>query len=127
MNLLVSNLQPSSGGLSLQVLSLSVENCLKPKYDYLVKELKGNVDMVTSFPAYFSLSLEQRIKPRHQFLVAMNRMPSGPFPMKCLAVTDACFCQQWAKSSLEEYDAFRNDLLLSNFAKKFESKNKVHI
>lgn len=110
-----------------QVLSLSVENCLKPKYDYLVKELKGNVDMVTSFPAYFSLSLEQRIKPRHQFLVAMNRMPSGPFPMKCLAVTDACFCQQWAKSSLEEYYAFRNDLLLSNFAKKFESKNKVHI
>ncbi|CAK9204278.1 unnamed protein product [Sphagnum troendelagicum] len=110
-----------------QVLSLSVENCLKPKYDYLVKELKGNVDMVTSFPAYFSLSLEQRIKPRHQFLVAMNRMPSGPFPMKCLAVTDACFCEQWAKSSLEEYYAFRNDLLLSNFAKKFESKNKVHI
>ncbi len=127
MNLLVSNLQQSSGGLSLQVLSLSVENCLKPKYDYLVKELKGNVDMVTSFPAYFSLSLEQRIKPRHQFLVAMNRMPSGPFPMKCLAVTDACFCEQWAKSSLEEYYAFRNDLLLSNFAKKFESKNKVHI
>lgn len=110
-----------------QILSLSIENCLKPKYEYLVKELQGGPHTVTSFPAYFSLSLEQRIKPRHRFLVALKRLPTGPFPMKSLAVTDSCFCKQWAKTSLEEYQTFRNELLLGDFAKKFEWKNKVHI
>ncbi|KAG0622583.1 hypothetical protein M758_3G108800 [Ceratodon purpureus] len=110
-----------------QILSLSIENCLKPKYEYLVKELKGGPQTVTSFPAYFSLSLEQRIKPRHRFLATLNRLPSGPFPMKSLAVTDSCFCKQWAKTSLEEYQLFRNELHLGNFAKNFEWKNKVHI
>lgn len=114
-------------GHSAQILSLSIENCLKPKYEYLVKELQGGPHTVTSFPAYFSLSLEQRIKPRHRFLVALKRLPTGPFPMKSLAVTDSCFCKQWAKTSLEEYQTFRNELLLGDFAKKFEWKNKVHI
>jgi mTERF domain-containing protein len=116
-----------SGLVPAQILSLSIENCLKPKYEYLVKELNGGPQTVTSFPAYFSLSLEQRIKPRHRFLAALNRLPSGPFPMKSFAVTDSCFCNQWAKTSLEEYQFFRNELLLGNFAKNFEWKNKVHI
>lgn len=113
--------------MCVQVLSLSIENCLKPKYEYLVNELNGGPHTVTSFPAYFSLSLEQRIKPRHRYLSALKRLPKGPFPMKSLAVTDSCFCKQFADTTVEEYQAFRNELLLSNFAKQFEWKNKVQI
>lgn len=113
--------------MCVQVLSLSIENCLKPKYEYLVNELNGGPHTVTSFPAYFSLSLEQRIKPRHRYLSALKRLPKGPFPMKSLAVTDSCFCKQFADTTIEEYQAFRNELLLSNFAKQFEWKNKVQI
>ncbi|BBN02290.1 mTERF domain-containing protein, mitochondrial [Marchantia polymorpha subsp. ruderalis] len=109
-----------------QILSLSVDTCLQPKYDYLVKELKGGVQTVTSFPAYFSLSLDQRIIPRHKYLEFLEKCPKGPFPMRLLTVSDVAFCE-WAKSSLEDYQKFRQDLLLSTFAKKFEWKNNVHI
>lgn len=111
----------------LQVFSLSVENSLKPKYEYLVKELKGGVRTVVSFPAYFSLSLDHRIKPRHQFLITLQKSPKGPFPMKCLAVTDEYFCSRWAEASLEDYYAFRDALLLKSFAEKFEKKNTVQL
>ncbi|CAM6110057.1 unnamed protein product [Calypogeia fissa] len=109
-----------------QILSLSVENCLQPKYSYLVKELNGGVHTVTSFPAYFSLSLDQRIIPRHRYSEFLERTPDGPFPMRLLTISDMAFCH-WAKSSMEAYDKFRHDLLLSTFATKFERKNKVLI
>jgi mTERF domain-containing protein len=110
----------------VQILSLSIENCLQPKYNYLINQLKGDVQTVTSFPAYFSLSLEQRIIPRHRFLEHLKRTPEGPFPMRVLTISDYAFCK-WAKSTEEAYEKFRHDLLLSTFARKFEWKNKVHI
>ncbi|MCO5566706.1 hypothetical protein L7F22_020384 [Adiantum nelumboides] len=110
---------------SSQVLSLSVEKSLKPKCDYLSKELKCGLPTIVSFPAYLSLSLEQRIRPRHEFLKALGRRPSGPFPMCALAVTDQEYCKRWAKSTVEEYCSFRQSQRLSHFAKQFVKKNRL--
>ncbi|XP_074583114.1 LOW QUALITY PROTEIN: transcription termination factor MTERF9, chloroplastic [Curcuma longa] len=105
-----------------QVLSLSLEGNLKPKYLYLVNELQNEVKSLTKYPMYLSLSLDQRIRPRHRFLVSLKKAPKGPFPLSSLVPTDECFCQQWAGTSLEKYLAFRQGLQMTNFAKKYERK-----
>ncbi|XP_019052747.1 PREDICTED: transcription termination factor MTERF9, chloroplastic isoform X2 [Nelumbo nucifera] len=105
-----------------QVLSLSLEENLKPKYLYLVNELQNEVQSLTKYPMYLSLSLDQRIRPRHRFLVSLKKAPKGPFPLSSLVPTDECFCQQWAGTSLDRYLAFRQSLLLKEFAKKYERK-----
>ncbi|XP_073136645.1 transcription termination factor MTERF9, chloroplastic [Henckelia pumila] len=103
-----------------QVFSLSLEGNLKPKYMYLVNELRNEVKSLTKYPMYLSLSLDQRIRPRHRFLVSLKKAPKGPFPLSSLVPTDECFCQQWAGTSLDEYLDFRQRLLLKDFAKKYE-------
>ncbi|KAJ7521717.1 hypothetical protein O6H91_19G064700 [Diphasiastrum complanatum] len=108
-----------------QVLSLSIENCLQPKVEYLLKELSCGLNILVSFPAFLSLSLDQRIKPRHRFLIAKKRLPPGPFPMRFLTSTDESFCKREAKSTVEEYNSFRQKLLLTNFAKEFERKHRL--
>mmetsp|Transcript_33415 Transcript_33415/g.56105 ORF Transcript_33415/g.56105 Transcript_33415/m.56105 type:complete len:796 (+) Transcript_33415:176-2563(+) len=90
-----------------QVFSLSVDTSLRPKFEYLKKELGGSVTTVTSYPAYFSLSLENRIKPRHRLLVKLKKTPSGPFPMKYLSLTDQDFADKVARVPLADYEAFR--------------------
>lgn len=105
-----------------QVLSLSLEANLKPKYLYLVNDLRNEVQSLTKYPMYLSLSLEQRIRPRHRFLVSLKKAPKGPFPLSWFVPTDESFCQQWAGTSVEKYLAFRQTMLLSNFAKKYERK-----
>ncbi|RZR72427.1 hypothetical protein BHM03_00013385 [Ensete ventricosum] len=105
-----------------QVLSLSLERNLKPKYLYLVDELRNEVKSLTKYPMYLSLSLEQRIRPRHRFLVSLKKAPKGPFPLSSLVPSDECFCQQWAGTSLEKYLAFRQSLQLTDFAKKYQRK-----
>ncbi|CAI5458954.1 unnamed protein product [Closterium sp. Yama58-4] len=60
-----------------QILSLSVPNCLAPKYDYLIHHLGGSPSSIVSFPAYFSLSLHARIRPRHLFYLRC-RAASAP-------------------------------------------------
>lgn len=74
---------------------------------------------------YLSLSLEQRIRPRHRFLVALKKAPKGPFPLSSFVPNDECFCQQWAGTSLDKYLAFRQSLLLSQFAKKYKKEQMV--
>ncbi|PQM35901.1 uncharacterized protein Pyn_04049 [Prunus yedoensis var. nudiflora] len=105
-----------------QVLSLSLEENLKPKYKYLVNELHNEVHSLTKYPMYLSLSLDQRIRPRHRFLLSLKKAPKGPFPLSSLVPTDECFCQQWAGTSLDKYLDFRQRLLLKEFAKKYERK-----
>ncbi|XP_047333288.1 transcription termination factor MTEF1, chloroplastic [Impatiens glandulifera] len=51
------------------LLTYSIEKNLEPKMEYLVKEMKGDVEEVKRFPQYFSFSLEGKIKPRHRLLV----------------------------------------------------------
>ena len=106
----------------MQVLSLSLEANLKPKYMYLVNELQNEVQSLTKYPMYLSLSLEQRIRPRHRFLVFLNRAPEGPFPLSSLVPTDESFCQQWAGTSVDKYLAFRQSLMLKELAKKYEKQ-----
>jgi len=93
-----------------QVFSLSVETNMKPKFDYLRKELGGDVDTVTRYPAYFSLSLENRIKPRHQILVKLNKYKKrrGAFPMKYLTLSDKDFASKVANIPLPDYEEFRS-------------------
>ncbi|KAI3418128.1 uncharacterized protein J3R85_013999 [Psidium guajava] len=105
-----------------QVLSLSLEDNLKPKYKYLINELRNEVCSLTKYPMYLSLSLDQRIRPRHRFLVSLKKAPNGPFPLSYFVPTDECFCEQWAGTSLEKYLAFRQKLLLKDFAKKYEKQ-----
>ncbi|KAF5730496.1 hypothetical protein HS088_TW19G00087 [Tripterygium wilfordii] len=105
-----------------QVLSLSLEDNLKPKYRYLIDELHNEAKSLTKYPMYFSLSLEQRIRPRHRFLVSLKKAPKGPFPLGSLVPTDEHFCQQWAGTSLDKYEAFRQGLLLNEFARKYEKQ-----
>ncbi|KAK9133004.1 hypothetical protein Scep_012532 [Stephania cephalantha] len=105
-----------------QVLSLSLEDNLKPKYSYLVNELRNEVQSLTKYPTYLSLSLDQRIRPRHRFLVFLKKAPKGPFPLSSFVPTDERFCHSWAKTSLEKYLAFKQSLLLKEFAKKYERK-----
>eukprot|EP00850_Spirogloea_muscicola_P002071 SM000008S22160 [mRNA] locus=s8:124151:127335:+ [translate_table: standard] len=108
-----------------QIFSLSVSNTLQPKLEYLLEELKCDLKVVVSYPAYFSLSLEQRIKPRHKFLVSLKRLPRGAFPMKYLALTDKAFCTHVAQTSEEDYQSFRQGLLLSQFAERFQRRHKL--
>ncbi|KAJ8492676.1 hypothetical protein OPV22_014397 [Ensete ventricosum] len=110
-----------------QVLSLSLERNLKPKYLYLVDELRNEVKSLTKYPMYLSLSLEQRIRPRHRFLVSLKKAPKGPFPLSSLVPSDECFCQQWAGTSLEKYLAFRQSLQLTDFAKKMNCLIKLSL
>ncbi|KAJ0539857.1 putative transcription regulator mTERF family [Helianthus annuus] len=103
-----------------QVFSLSLEGNLKPKYLYLVNELQNEVKSLTKYPTYLSLSLDQRIRPRHKFLVALKKAPEGPFPLSSFVPNDESFCQQWAGTSVDKYLAFRQRLLLKDLAKKYE-------
>jgi mTERF domain-containing protein len=111
--------------ISFQVLSLSLEDNLKPKYLYLVNDLKNEVQSLTKYPMYLSLSLDQRIRPRHRFLVSLKKAPKGPFPLSSFVPTDERFCQRWAGTSLEKYHTFRQSLLLTGFAEKSGRKKLV--
>ncbi|XP_047335967.1 transcription termination factor MTERF9, chloroplastic-like [Impatiens glandulifera] len=103
-----------------QVFSLSLEDNLKPKYMYLVNELGNEVQSLAKYPTYLSLSLDQRIRPRHRFLIALKKAPKGAFPLSSLVPSDEGFCKQWAGTTVDKYLAFRQRLLLREFAQKYE-------
>ncbi|KAK7256288.1 hypothetical protein RIF29_29729 [Crotalaria pallida] len=62
------------------IFGYGVESNLEPKFRYLVKEMKREVDELKKFPQYFGFSLEKRIVPRHLHLkergvrIPLNRM-----------------------------------------------------
>ena len=92
-----------------QLFSLSVRDSLRPKYDYLTGELGGDLKTCVKFPAYFSLSLDKRIKPRHTFLKRFKCAPE-PFPMKYLSENDTAFAAR-ANRSLEEFEEYREEVV----------------
>ncbi|XP_031274198.1 transcription termination factor MTEF1, chloroplastic [Pistacia vera] len=47
------------------LFTFSLENNYKPKYEYFVEVIKGDLEELKHFPQYFAFSLEKRIKPRH--------------------------------------------------------------
>jgi len=88
-----------------QLFSLSVENSLRPKYDYLTRELGGGKQALLDCPTYLSLSLAARIVPRHRFLAARGRAES-PFNLSHFIHADARFLAH-AKASVPEYEDFK--------------------
>lgn len=50
------------------LLTFSIENNFKPKVEYFVKEMNGDLAELKKFPQYFSFSLEDKIKHRHRHL-----------------------------------------------------------
>lgn len=102
------------------LFSLSIESSLRPKFEYLTAELGGDVQTVAKFPAYFSLSLDKRIRPRHQFLLSRKGLAGSKMPMKYLSLTDKDFVSL-VDSTLKEYEEFKNEMLVRDFAVKFST------
>lgn len=61
----VANMVIRSPGL----LTYSIEKNLRPKVDYFLTEMKGDLAEIKRFPQYFSFSLEGKIKHRHRLLM----------------------------------------------------------
>ncbi|CAN6484524.1 unnamed protein product [Victoria cruziana] len=51
------------------LLTFSIENNFKPKFQFFVNEMGRDVAELKDFPHYFSFSLDGRIKPRHKRLL----------------------------------------------------------
>lgn len=51
------------------LLTFSIENNFKPKVEFFLNEMKGDLGDLKKFPQYFSYSLEGKIKRRHRLLV----------------------------------------------------------
>lgn len=64
------------------LFTFSVENNFKPKFEYLVGEMKRKVEEVREFPQYFAFSLEKRIKPRHMEVVRRGMEMGLPLMLK---------------------------------------------
>ncbi|XP_074269596.1 transcription termination factor MTEF1, chloroplastic [Silene latifolia] len=47
------------------LFTFSIENNFKPKLEYFVGEMKGDLEELKEFPQYFAFSLEKRIMPRY--------------------------------------------------------------
>jgi len=88
-----------------QLFSLSVDNSLRPKYQYLTGELGGSKRQLLECPTYLSLSLQARIMPRHRFLVQQGRAET-PFNLFEFIHADARFVAG-ARSTLPLYEAFK--------------------
>ncbi|KAF8399493.1 hypothetical protein HHK36_015359 [Tetracentron sinense] len=51
------------------LLTFSISNNFRPKVEYFLNEMKGDLAELKRFPQYFSFSLEGKIKHRHRLLV----------------------------------------------------------
>ena len=58
------------------IFGYGTEANLRPKFEYLVKDMNRSVEELIKFPQYFGFSLENRIMPRHLHLKQRNvRIP----------------------------------------------------
>ena len=109
-----------------QLFSLSVADSLRPKFKYMTDELGGDHKTCVKFPAYFSLSLDQRIKPRHTYLQQYDCAPD-PFPMKYLSENDAAFAARSAPSggSLADFEEYREAVVPRFKAETLQAKERA--
>ncbi|EOA32273.1 hypothetical protein CARUB_v10015534mg [Capsella rubella] len=54
------------------IFGYSVEDNLRPKYEFLVYDMERELEELKKFPQYFGFSLGKRIKPRHWHLKKKN-------------------------------------------------------
>ncbi|KAK9064578.1 hypothetical protein SSX86_015960 [Deinandra increscens subsp. villosa] len=82
------------------LLTFSIENNFKPKVEYFLSEMKGDLGDLKRFPQYFSYSLERKIVPRHRLLVdqgisvplaEMLRVSDGEFTARLIEAREARF------------------------------------
>ncbi|PIN24068.1 hypothetical protein CDL12_03189 [Handroanthus impetiginosus] len=90
----VRNMVLRSPGL----LTFSVENNYRPKLEYFLKEMNGNLDEIKRFPQYFSFNLEKRIKRRHRLLMEHGILMPLPDMLK---VSDGEFNVQLLEKRLQ--------------------------
>ncbi|KAM7479293.1 hypothetical protein LguiA_027506 [Lonicera macranthoides] len=77
------------------IFGYSIENNLRPKFEYLVRDMKRKgVEEVKGFPQYFAFSLERRIRPRHLHL--KQRKVDKEIPLKRMLMWgDERFYAKW--------------------------------
>ncbi|XP_077214205.1 mitochondrial transcription termination factor family protein [Tasmannia lanceolata] len=51
------------------LFTFSIENNFRPKVEYFLNEMEGDLSELLDFPQYFSFSLDGKIKMRHRLLV----------------------------------------------------------
>ncbi|KAK9819840.1 hypothetical protein WJX72_003114 [[Myrmecia] bisecta] len=90
-----------------QLVCRDIERQLQPKFAYLCKELGGSADSIASFPNYLSLSLAQRIIPRHRYLETVRGRAITKFPLNHLKCSNAIFAEKVAGTNLMHFEAFR--------------------
>ncbi|XP_052193054.1 transcription termination factor MTEF1, chloroplastic [Diospyros lotus] len=74
------------------IFGYSVEHNLRPKFGYLVREMRRGVEELLEFPQYFGFSLEKKIVPRHLHLQERGvRIPLR----KMLLWSDQRFYAKW--------------------------------
>lgn len=83
------------------LLTFSIEKNYKPKVDYFLSEMKGELEELKRFPQYFSFSLERKIKPRHMLLVEHGFRLSLP---QMLKVSDGEFNARLIEMQLKMVD-----------------------
>ncbi|KAL6577793.1 hypothetical protein OROMI_010121 [Orobanche minor] len=86
------------------LLTYSVENNYRPKMEYFLKEMNGDLEEIKRFPQYFSFSLERKIKPRHMLLVEHGFLMSLS---EMLKVSDGEFSVRLIEKRLQILDKRR--------------------
>ncbi|KAM0007301.1 putative transcription regulator mTERF family [Helianthus debilis subsp. tardiflorus] len=77
------------------IFGYGIENNLRPKYVYLVRDMKRDGrEEVNKFPQYFGFSLEKRIKVRHLHLKMRNVDSEVPLN-RMLLWNDQRFYKKW--------------------------------
>ena len=83
------------------LLTFSIANNYRPKAEYFLKEMNGDLVELKRFPQYFSFSLEGKIKPRHRMLVEKGFRLSLP---EMLKVSDGEFHAQLIEMRMRVLD-----------------------
>lgn len=84
------------------LLTMSVQNNMRPKAEYFLRDMRGNLAELKRFPQYFSFSLERKIRPRHQMLEEHGlEMPLA----EMLTVSDGEFTARLIEMRLRRVDA----------------------
>ncbi|KAF8021449.1 hypothetical protein BT93_G1783 [Corymbia citriodora subsp. variegata] len=84
------------------LLTMSVQNNLRPKAEFFLRDMRGNLTELKRFPQYFSFSLERKIRPRHQMLEEHGL--EMPLP-EMLKISDGEFTARLIEMRLRRVDA----------------------
>ena len=90
------------------LFGLSVEDNLKPKVEYITRDLGLDVKVFEKLPALFGYSLNNRIKPRTEFLRTKGKRINL---LSHITRSDFIFCEKIVNCSLGEYQEFKDNYL----------------